>query len=115
MGSFTAKEINNVVRFMDDNGDGCIAFEELERAFRTSRRTKAASKLKARGKRVLMRIKMLIKDMEISVEEWFDMMDSAGSAEGNGEISSMELRKGLKVRIGDDERRDDSRSRRCPF
>lgn len=93
-------QIYNVVRYLDSNGDGSIAFDELEVAFRKSRRSKAASKLKARGRRVLSRIKLLIKDLEISIEQWFDMMDSAGSADGNGSISSIELRKGLKLLVG---------------
>ena len=100
LGAFKEREIWNVVRYMDGNGDGSITFGELELAFRTSRRTKAASKLKGRGKKVLGRIKQLIKDLDISVHVWFEMMDSAGDSEGNGSISSMELRKGLKLLVG---------------
>ena len=99
LGPFTEQDILRVVRFMDKDGDGGITFSELSKAFRVSRRTKAAAKVEAAGKRVLRRIKDLIKEWNLSVKDWFDLMDSCGEAESNGEISMMELRKGLRLLV----------------
>ena len=88
---FTTEDIRLAVEFMDKNGDGEISFKELEDAFRKSRRTKADAKLQAKGKRSLNRIKDLIRSAEMTVHEWFELMDSSGAAESNGSISTMEV------------------------
>ena len=92
---FTAEDIQLAVAFMDKNGDGEISFKELADAFRKSRRTKADAKLQAKGRKMLSRIKDLIRAAEITVHQWFELMDGSGAAESNGCVSTMELRKGL--------------------
>lgn len=94
---FTNEDIHLVVQYMDQNGDGEISFKELSEAFRKSRRHKADSKLQIKGKKMLTRIKDLIRQCEITIDEWFSLMDSSGAAESDGTVSSLELRKGLKA------------------
>jgi len=93
---FTAMELDLLVGFLDPGGDNEITFDELEGAFRRSRRAKAVEKVEKRGRKVLGRIMHIMKVLEMDLETFFDMLDSAGSGKSDGEISSREIKIGVE-------------------
>ncbi|GMI02624.1 hypothetical protein TrVE_jg13805 [Triparma verrucosa] len=98
--SFTSDEIKTLVRYLDPSGDGSITITELEGAFRKARRAKAMKGLMQEGKKLLTKLKNLLDKKKMTVEKWFNKMDSSGAAKSDGNCTMRELRLGLKKLSG---------------
>ena len=95
-GGFTQYELDVVVNYMDPSGDNEITMDELMHAFRTSRRAKAVEKTTIKGRAVLSRILNMITVLHLELDDFFEIMDSAGQGKSDGEISTRELKIGVK-------------------
>ena len=93
-GGFSQFEIDVCVNYMDPGGDNEITLEELMEAFRRSRRAKAVEKTTLKGRKVLARIMMMIRTLELSLQDFFKIVDGAGKSDGN--VSMKELKIGVK-------------------
>ena len=81
---------------MDPGGDDEISLDELMDAFRRSRRAKAVEKTTNKGRKVLSRILSMMKTLELSLDDFFEIVDSAGNAKGDGSVTLRELKIGVK-------------------
>ncbi|GMH70845.1 hypothetical protein TrST_g2624 [Triparma strigata] len=93
-GGFSNYEIDVVVHFMDPGGDNCISLDEMMDAFRKSRRAKAVEKTTNKGRKVLRRILNMIKMLDLTLVDFFDIVDGVGKNDGS--ISIKELKIGVK-------------------
>jgi Ca2+-binding EF-hand superfamily protein len=119
-GGFSGREIKMVVKFIDNLGDGANAGDgtvdvgELEHAFRQGRRTRASAQMEAVGAALCRKFERMLKTARdkdtglvgVSVERWFRSCDKSGAGKGDGQISTKELRQGIKylddIAPGDD-------------
>ena len=72
---------------MDPGGDDEISLDELMDAFRKSRRAKAVEKGQIKGRKVLNRILTMMKHLELSLDDFFEIVDAAGNAKGDGSVT----------------------------
>ncbi|KAJ1449623.1 hypothetical protein M885DRAFT_534945 [Pelagophyceae sp. CCMP2097] len=95
----TRKALRRVVRYIDvefGNGDGEISQVELEHAFRRVRRERAAAAVRERGRALIRRCRVLMTRRNLDVEGLMRFLDASQGGHGDGSITMVELRQGLK-------------------
>jgi len=90
---FPKESIDDVIKYMDPNGDGEVEMEELDMAIRLFNRKKAVAKLEKEARVVMIKLKERIVDLGMSMTEVFELMDKSG----DGIISGQELMDGIHV------------------
>ena len=99
---FSDADIELVMNFMDPNRDG-ITTDEFENGFRDARRARATAVAEKKGRECLTSLLEKIKEVHPDFEsptDWFNLCNTNPGAPGSPvEVTSMELRVGLK-RLG---------------
>jgi len=94
---FSDAEINAIAGYLDPSGDGIIEISEFESAFRKARRVQAVEKFNLEAKDLLKRLIKALKTVEISTEDWFDLMDTSFGEGVGGTVTECELKAGLRT------------------
>lgn len=103
IGGFSAKEIRMVVKFIDNSGegegagDGSITMDELEKAFRRGRRSRANAAQDSRGQLLVRRFEKLLRDSMTTVEAWFSGIDQNAAGNSNGILQGYEIKEGIRT------------------
>jgi len=102
--TFSGDEIEKAVLYVDSfgDGDGQISLEELELAFKRSRRAMATQAEEMRGRKLMKRLRYLLELLGMDIPTWFQTMATSCRHRENGVevvsdglISALELKQGL--------------------
>eukprot|EP00520_Triparma_pacifica_P008638 CAMPEP_0118638156 /NCGR_PEP_ID=MMETSP0785-20121206/3529_1 /TAXON_ID=91992 /ORGANISM="Bolidomonas pacifica, Strain CCMP 1866" /LENGTH=2054 /DNA_ID=CAMNT_0006529377 /DNA_START=28 /DNA_END=6189 /DNA_ORIENTATION=+ len=94
---FSDGEIESIAGYLDPSKDGKIEISEFESAFRKARRVQAVEKFNLEAKELLRRLIKALKILEISTEDWFDLMDTSFGEGTGGTVTECELKSGLRT------------------
>ncbi|GMH68941.1 hypothetical protein TrRE_jg1105, partial [Triparma retinervis] len=94
---FSDEEIEAIASYLDPSKDGKIEISEFESAFRKSRRVQAVEKFNLEAKELLRRLVKALEILEISTEDWFDLMDTSFGEGTGGTVTECELKAGLRT------------------
>ena len=97
----STQEIDKLVQFMDElgDGDGQISPSELEAAVRVFRKASVGSSRESRGRELVVRLLEMLREIQLSVKDWFMLIDRSK----DGKVQMNELKKGmadLSARLG---------------
>ena len=84
-----------VTKCFDPSGDGMIEFLELYEAVSRARRAKAEEKHILAGKTVLRALIERLGKLDLTLKQWFDLMDDSGAAKSDATVTTRELKAGL--------------------
>lgn len=88
-----------MIAYIDSTGDGpsdgSVEFHELERAFRLGRRARASAEYEKTGRKLVHKLEQLWAETDLTPQTWFDRMDDSQGGKGDGEVTTLELRRGL--------------------
>ena len=73
---FSKEEVDAIARFLDPSNDGTIEISEFESAFRKARRAQAVEAFMQEAKNLVRKLKKILVDLSLSVDDWFDLMDT---------------------------------------
>ncbi|CAM9950969.1 unnamed protein product, partial [Phaeothamnion confervicola] len=95
---FSEEEMDKVMSFMDSRGDNnqTISFSELCGAFRLMRRARANARHEAAGRAAVGKLVRLIERCGMGLNEWFSFMDVSSGGGGDGRLTVVELREGIR-------------------
>ena len=74
--AFNRKDLNTVFDFLDYTKDGHIDIEETLAAFSKAKRAKVEAKMMSKGKRLLKKLFEIVKSHGLTMEDWFNSMDT---------------------------------------
>jgi len=90
---FPKESIDEVIKYMDPNGDGDIELKEMDLAVRMFNRKRAVAKLEKEARVVMRKLRARIEARKMTLQEAFTVIDKSG----DGVISGQELIDGLHV------------------
>lgn len=89
------EDINKVVNFLAP-GDGVINLPQLIEGFRLVRRARANGRYEASGRAATKKLMGLIERSGMDLHEWFSWVDTSQAGRGDGKVTMLELRLGIK-------------------
>jgi len=92
---FSEDEVNCIAKFLDPSGDGTIEISEFEAAFRKARRARAVESFVQTAKNLVRKLKKILDDLQLPIDEWFDLMDTSFGEGVGGSVTECELKNGL--------------------
>jgi Ca2+-binding EF-hand superfamily protein len=92
---FSEDEINSIANYLDSGGDGSVEISEFESAFRKARRAIAVEAFYVEAKQLTRKLIKILKDLDLSVDTWFDDMDTSFGEGVGGSVTAVELKNGL--------------------